>query len=175
MVMANMFLLAKMRQPSRILYRDLEVNTHSDFLDELLSDRNFLMESDPLEPMTQLRVQYSQGCRTLMYGRGILHQRRTLAHPRGQRTSECRTGFSSSLASTSTEGTSGATATTCTSAIWTKSKGAKEQFQQDTCWKYQSGMCKHFKCPRKHACVGCGKTDVPYDSCGCLESKIPKA
>ena len=44
-VMANMFLLAQMRQPSRHLYRGLEVNTLSDFLDELLSDRNFLMES----------------------------------------------------------------------------------------------------------------------------------
>ena len=39
-VMATMFLLAKMRQPSRHLYKDLEVNTFSDFLDELLSDRN---------------------------------------------------------------------------------------------------------------------------------------
>ena len=38
-----MFLLAKMRQPSRHLYKDLEVNTFSDILDELLSDRNFLM------------------------------------------------------------------------------------------------------------------------------------
>ena len=45
-VMANMFLLAKMRQPSRQLYKDLEVNTFSDFLDELQSDRNFLMKSD---------------------------------------------------------------------------------------------------------------------------------
>ena len=45
-VMANMFLLAKMRQPSRTLCRDLEVHTFSDFLDELLSDQNFLMESD---------------------------------------------------------------------------------------------------------------------------------
>ena len=45
-VMANMFLLAQMRQPSHHLYRGLEVNTFSDFLDELLSDRNFLMESD---------------------------------------------------------------------------------------------------------------------------------
>ena len=44
--MANMFLLAQMRQPSRHLYRGLEVNTFSDFLDELLSDRNFFMESD---------------------------------------------------------------------------------------------------------------------------------
>ena len=43
-VMATMFLLAKMRQPSRHLYKDLEVNTFSDILDELLSDRNFLME-----------------------------------------------------------------------------------------------------------------------------------
>ena len=43
-VMANMFLPAKMRQPSRHLYKDLEVNTFSGFLDELLSDRNFLME-----------------------------------------------------------------------------------------------------------------------------------
>ena len=42
--MANMFLLAKMRQPSRHLYKDLEGNTFSDFLDEPLSDRNFLME-----------------------------------------------------------------------------------------------------------------------------------
>ena len=36
--MGNMFLLAKMRQPSRHLYKDLEVHTFSDFLDELLSD-----------------------------------------------------------------------------------------------------------------------------------------
>ena len=34
-VMANVFLLAKMRQPSRHQYKDLEVNTFSDFLDEL--------------------------------------------------------------------------------------------------------------------------------------------
>ena len=45
-VVANMFLLAQMRQPSRHLSRGLEVNTFSDFLDELLSDQNFLMESD---------------------------------------------------------------------------------------------------------------------------------
>ena len=50
-VMANMFLLAQMRQPSRHLYRGLEVNTLSDFLDELLSDRNFLMESDDDEKL----------------------------------------------------------------------------------------------------------------------------
>ena len=41
-----MYLLAKMRQPSRNLYRDLEPNTFGDFIDELLSDRNFLMEDD---------------------------------------------------------------------------------------------------------------------------------
>ena len=45
-VIAYMFLLAKMRQPSRNLYRDVEVTAVSDFLDELLSDRNFFMESD---------------------------------------------------------------------------------------------------------------------------------
>ena len=50
-VMANMFLLAQMRQPSRHLYRGLEVNTFSDFLDELLRDRNFLMESDDDEKL----------------------------------------------------------------------------------------------------------------------------
>ena len=38
-IMANMFLIAKMRQPSRHHYKDLEVNTLSDFL-----ERNFLME-----------------------------------------------------------------------------------------------------------------------------------
>ena len=32
-------------------------------------------------------------------------------------------------------------------------------------WRVQE-----FNSPRKHACVGCGKTNVPYDSCGCLES-----
>ena len=41
----------QMRQPSRHLYRDLEVNTFSDFLDELLSDQNFLMESDDDEKL----------------------------------------------------------------------------------------------------------------------------
>ena len=50
-VMANMFLLAQMRQPSRHLDRGVEVNTFSDFLDELLSDRNFLMESDDDEKL----------------------------------------------------------------------------------------------------------------------------
>ena len=45
-VMANMFLLANMRQPSRNLYRDMELNTFSNFLDGLLTDRNFLVESD---------------------------------------------------------------------------------------------------------------------------------
>ena len=50
-VMANMFLLAQMRQPSRHSNRGLEVNAFSDFLDELLSDRNFLMESDDDEKL----------------------------------------------------------------------------------------------------------------------------
>ena len=45
-VMVNMFLLTKMRQPSCMLCRELEVHTFSHFLDELLSDWNFLMESD---------------------------------------------------------------------------------------------------------------------------------
>ena len=88
-----MFLLTKMRQPSCMLYRELEVHTFSDFLDELLSDRNFLMEFDddghlvipPLEPVPQLRVQHPRRCSSSLYGRRVLPQRRPLAHTFGQR------------------------------------------------------------------------------------------
>ena len=49
---------------------------------------------------------------------------------------------------------------------------ARKLFQENICWKFQSNLCKDANCSRKHACVGCGKADTQYDSCGCLESKI---
>ena len=48
----------------------------------------------------------------------------------------------------------------------------RKLFQENVCWKFQSNLCKDANCSRKHACVGCGKADTQYDSCGCLESKI---
>ena len=51
----------------------------------------------------------------------------------------------------------------------------RKHFQKDTCWKFQSNVCQDANCPRRHACVGCGKENIPYDSCGCLESSIPRA
>ena len=51
---------------------------------------------------------------------------------------------------------------------------ARKLFAKDTCWKFQSNLCQDSGCTRKHVCVGCGKA-VPYDSCGCLESSIPRA
>ena len=93
-VMANMFLLAQMRQPSRHLYRGLEVNTFSDFLDELLSDRNFLMESDDDEklvipPWTQClnyEFLHSKGRSPTLHGRRFRAQGRSVACSCGQRT-----------------------------------------------------------------------------------------
>ena len=49
---------------------------------------------------------------------------------------------------------------------------ARKLFQENVCWKFQSNLCKDANCSRKHSCVGCGKADTQYDSCGCLESKI---
>ena len=43
-VMANLWLLAQLRQPGRQLYADLSKDTFNDFLEELLSTDNFLMK-----------------------------------------------------------------------------------------------------------------------------------
>ena len=45
-VMTHCWLLAQMRQPGRHLYSDLTRTTFIDFLDELLSERNFLHGQD---------------------------------------------------------------------------------------------------------------------------------
>ena len=42
-IMTNLWLLAQLRQPGRPLYADLTKDTFNDFLEELLSDDNFLM------------------------------------------------------------------------------------------------------------------------------------
>ena len=43
-VMTNMWLLAQMRQPGRHMYLDFDKDTFNDFLDELISSKNFLLE-----------------------------------------------------------------------------------------------------------------------------------
>ena len=43
-IMTNCWLLAQMRQPGRHLYADFTRMTFVDFLDELLSERNFLLD-----------------------------------------------------------------------------------------------------------------------------------
>ena len=45
-VMSHMWLLAQMRQPTRPLHADLKESTFSKFLDELLSEKNFLLERE---------------------------------------------------------------------------------------------------------------------------------
>ena len=46
-VKTNLWPLAPMRQPGRHLYTDLTEDTFSDFLDELVSEDNFLMDALP--------------------------------------------------------------------------------------------------------------------------------
>ena len=248
-----MFFFAKMRQPSLNLYRVLDVNTFSDFLDELLSDRNFLMESDDDEnlvvpPLNQClnnefniredavrlcmeegfsikdalwhtladkehRMQHwipklsiansrqdSSKVQKLEQRLAALEkQRRRSRSPRRQQSalpapqqplalpsSDHRRG-GKSLAKGSGKGNNQNQASGGTGRNQVTGQGfrtfrtmfthrnAKEHFHQDTCWKYQSGVCKDSYCLRKHACVGCGKANVPNDSCGCLESKLSKA
>ena len=41
-----MWLLAQMRQPTRLLYADLKETTFTKFLDELLSEKKFLLERE---------------------------------------------------------------------------------------------------------------------------------
>ena len=43
-IMTNMWLLAQMREPGRKLYEDLDKETFMDFADELISEKNFLLE-----------------------------------------------------------------------------------------------------------------------------------
>ena len=45
-VMTHMWLLAQMRQPTRPVYSDLKESTFTKFLDELLSEKNFLLERE---------------------------------------------------------------------------------------------------------------------------------
>ena len=42
--MTNLWLLAQMREPGRRLYAHLDKDTFTDFVDELISDKNFLLE-----------------------------------------------------------------------------------------------------------------------------------
>ena len=226
-VMANMFLLAQMRQPSRHLYRGLEVNTFSDFLDELLSDRNFLMESDDDEklviPPWNQCLNYEFNIRKdavrLCMEEGFalkdalwhvladkehrmqnwilkltianagqdmsrvqkLEQR--LAALEKQKRRSPRRQAQLALPAPQQQSALPAKRTGRNRKGSGKGKNrlfrqifripsAKKQFQENVCWKFQSNLCKDVNCSRKHACVGCGKADTQYDSCGCLESKI---
>ena len=45
-VMTHMWLLAQMRQPTRPAYSDLKETTFTKFLDELLSEKNSLLERE---------------------------------------------------------------------------------------------------------------------------------
>ena len=45
-IMSNCWLLAQMRQPARHLFSDLTVLTFPAFCDELLSEKNFLLEKE---------------------------------------------------------------------------------------------------------------------------------
>ena len=45
-VMTHMWLLAQMRQPTRPIYSDLKESTFTKLLDELLSEKNFLLERE---------------------------------------------------------------------------------------------------------------------------------
>ena len=60
-------------------------------------------------------------------------------------------------------------------ALFKQGWSARQQFLKDTCWKFQSNVCQDQDCPGKHACVGCGKDNISYDSCGCMEARIPRA
>ena len=255
-VMATMFLLAKMRQPSRHLYKDLEVNTFSDFLDELLSDRNMEGGDDdnlmlpPWSECLNYEFQIRKEAVRLCMEEGFSIKRFTVAHLGRQGTHDA--AHHSELASGVFQDAEDGTAV-CNTREQTqkplsvstssaepapsqhalmppqqllalpasgtqqkgKSKGQKgskgkgkgkgkgnktlssnssstqgfrnfqalyklgwsvrKHFQKDTCWKFQSNVCQDASCLRKHACVGCGKANVHYDSCGCMESTIPRA
>ena len=43
-IMTNVWLLAQTREPGRRLYADLDKDTFMDFADELISDKNYLLE-----------------------------------------------------------------------------------------------------------------------------------
>ena len=43
-IMTNMWLFAQMREPGRKLYEDLDKHTFMDFAEELISEKNFLLE-----------------------------------------------------------------------------------------------------------------------------------
>ena len=100
-VMANMFLLAKMRQPSRHLYKDLDANTFSDFLDELLNDRNFLMETADDEHLvllsgTNVSITNFRFVRTQLAfaWKKVLPSKSSFGTPWRTKSIGCNTGFS---------------------------------------------------------------------------------
>ena len=246
--MANMFLLAKMRQPSRLLYKGLEVNAFSDFLDELLSDRNFLMEggdddnlilrlcmeegfsikdslwhtladkehrmqhwilkltiansrqeSSKMQKMEQRlatlenrlknlslspRRQQNQRALPAPSQHALMPPQQMLALPasgtqqkgksKGEKGSKGKgKGKGNKTQSSNSSSTQGFRNF---QALYKKlGWSVRKHFQKDTCWKFQSNVCQDASCPRKHACVGCGKENVHYNSCGCMESTTPRA
>ena len=222
-------LRTQMRQPSRHLYRGLEVNTFSDFLDELLSDRNFLMESDDDEklvippwnqclsyefnirkdavrlcmeegfalkdalwhvlPDKEHRMQHWILKLTIANARqdvskvqkleqrlaALEKQRRRSRSPRRQAqralpAPQQQLALPAKRTGRNRKG-SGKGKNRPFRQIF-KIPSVRKLFQENVCWKFQSNLCKDANCSRKHACVGCGKADTQYDSCGCLESKI---
>ena len=60
-IMTNCWLLAQMRQPGRHLYADFICMTFVDFLDELLSERNFLMDKTTGDNRVVRRIGASAG------------------------------------------------------------------------------------------------------------------
>ena len=96
-IMANMFLLAKMRQPSRHLYKDLEVNKHIFRLSGRALERSKFSYgkrrrgtpcSTSMERMPQLRIADSERDSAPLYGGRFSPQRFCQTKSTG-----CNTGF----------------------------------------------------------------------------------
>ena len=258
--MSNMWLLGQMRQPGRSLYSDLTKETFTNFVEILLSKKNFIFRrelpdktlagpdwKDCLEYEFPLR---KETCRlTREQGIGIqsaLHTalsdpqhrmelwitfftianarterdnemknelaevRKELSQLRNQRSPFTRAGSNKVLAIKDARVLQNVLKQSV------QGKGGKPPRQLRTCSKVQveqrrtstlrartfchssrftrarstsftptprllpasagvsNGMLAEMlqKCTRKHICIGCGKANVGYDSCGCLQTRV---
>ena len=263
-IMSNMWLLGQMRQPGRSLYADLTKETFPNFLEILLSKKNFMFRrelpdktlagpdwKDCLEYEFQLRKEAYRLTREQGIGiQSALHTalsdpqhrmehwitfltvanarterdndlknelaeiRKELAQLRNQRSRSPRgkqvlaikdaaPGSSGKAKTKNSKGRGKSGRGTGRGApVLPASKGkgsgknknapgkdflsfesiyrsAEHLFHPDAktlpgiCWRFQRNQCKDAaKCTRKHICIGCGKANVGYDSCGCLQTKI---
>ena len=60
--------------------------------------------------------------------------------------------------------------------VWntTSSFSHKTQNKKGICYTFQRGHCTSNPCPagRDHCCIGCGKANVPYEPCRCIDNVV---